>query len=75
MSTDNSKKDDTRPSYVPPQVIRLDDVNKGIGNCGAGSSPGQGDCSPSGNGATTGAVGCETGNGAKPYCLRGNGIG
>ena len=75
MSADNSKKDDTRPSYVSPQVIRLDDVNCGIGSCGAGSSPGQGDCYPTGNGATTGGIGCGRGNGAKPYCSQGNGVG
>jgi hypothetical protein len=72
MSDSNSKKEDTRPAYVSPKVIRLDDVYSGAG----------GSCSPTGSGVAAGTCNtgggagqnCGTGNGAKFPCFTGNGL-
>ena len=70
------KKDkvkDSRPVYVPPRVILLDNANCGAGaSCGAGSSPTFGTCIPTGNGATI--QNCGRGNGAKAACQPGQGV-
>jgi len=72
MSSDR-KKEDNRPAYVAPQVIRLHDISTGIGACGPGGSPASGRCEPVGNGP--GIISCVTGNGAKGSCYpNGNGV-
>ena len=68
----NNNKGGSRPAYVPPQVIRLDKVSTGTGNCGIGSGPAGGDCKPTGNGASQKI--CRIGNGAKNSCVLGNGV-
>jgi len=63
MSDRNNSNDqkDTRPVYVSPRVIRLDDVHRGIGvcdpigsgnigGCGVGNAP-TGNCKTPGNNA------------------------
>jgi len=74
MSSKEKKKEDSRPVYVAPQVIRLNDISSGIGaSCAAGGSPQSGSCVPVGNGATL--VTCTQGNGAKGACFpNGNGV-
>lgn len=62
MSSNNIiKKKDSRPKYVSPQAVRLDDVYNGAG----------GRCSPVGSGVTSGN--CRMGSGADQRCLTGNG--
>lgn len=72
MSNQN-KKEDSRPTYIPPQVIRLDEISAGVGKCGSGSAPASGSCYPTGNGASINI--CRIGNGAKSSCVIGNGVG
>jgi len=70
MSSNISKKEDSRPEYVSPRVIRLDDVYSGAGGkCSIGSAVAAGGCS---NGAGAGLT-CEGGNGATVPCSIGNG--
>lgn len=70
---DQDTKKDLRPTYVSPRVIRLDDVNRGVGGCGDGNSPAGGiNCSPTGNGAQV--QNCGRGNGAKVTCRPGAGV-
>ena len=72
MSNKDSKQDQ-RPSYEAPRVIRLDDISSGVGGCGAGNSPAGGIyCVPTGNGASVQT--CTRGNGAKVVCGQGNGV-
>ena len=73
MSSKEKKKEDTRPVYIAPQVIRLNDISTGIGGgCGPGGSPASGSCVPTGNGP--GIIACVVGNGAKGACAVGNGV-
>lgn len=73
MSNYKSNKKDSRPTYVSPRVIRLDDVNSGVGGCGDGNSPAGGIyCVPTGNGAQIDTCSPQ-GNGAKLSCGGGNG--
>lgn len=66
MSRNNNNKEDSRPVYIAPQVIRLDNVSTGAGaNCGGGSSPTAGNCTPTGNGASKGTC-SPNGNGGAP---------
>ena len=61
MSSKDKKKEDSRPAYVAPRVIRLDDVSTGIGvSCQGNGSGYTGDCLR-GNGAK---LSCGIGNGA-----------
>ena len=70
MSSNNTKKEDSRPEYVSPRVVRLDDVYSGAGGkCNIGSGVAAGGCS---NGSGAGLT-CERGNGASLPCLLGNG--
>lgn len=73
MSNSDRKKEDTRPAYVAPQVIRMPDIAAGIGgSCGQGGSPRAGTCAPTGNGP--GLITCGQGNGAKGTCGNGAGV-
>ena len=73
VNKNNKEKRGVLPPYVPPQVIRLDDVQKGAGaKCQVGSSPAGGTCLPTGNGAST--ENCGRGNGAPAGCFPGNGF-
>ena len=73
-----------KPAYVPPRVLRLGDLNEGVGACTAGSGVvAPVDCS-SGNDATgmclrdggtaTGGAGCNAGGGAMALCNNGTGV-
>lgn len=65
MSRSINNKEDSRPVYIAPQVIRLDNVSTGAGaTCGGGSAPTSGNCQPTGNGASQGNC-YPNGNGAK----------
>lgn len=73
MTKKDKNKKGALPAYVPPQVIRLDDVHKGAGSkCQVGNSPAGGTCLPTGNGAST--ENCGRGNGAYAGCYPGNGF-
>ncbi len=67
MGNSEKKIPDSRPAYIAPQVVRLNDVSSGIGgNCNTGGSPTAGSCIPTGNGP--GLITCVNGNGAKGSC-------
>jgi hypothetical protein len=63
---DTTAKSGPQSVYSPPRVIRLSDVNDGIGYCSDGSSTIGGYCSI--GTSATGAGYCTAGNTAGAYC-------
>ena len=65
------KKDpENRPEYEPPQVMRLEDVQTGQGDCSRGTNV-LGECGP---GYTPGDSCWGPGNDANLTCSQGNGV-
>ncbi len=65
----HKKDQDNRAEYVPPQVMRLEDVRNGQGACSPTGTGDSGDCYEVGYNAQSGcltgwnaAIDCQTGN-------------
>ena len=67
----HKKYQENKPEYVPPQVMRLEDVHTGQGACESGTG-GDGDCNDYGYSPTGGF--CAPGISASFSCIAGNGF-
>lgn len=61
----NPAQSGTKPTYTPPRVMRLGDLNEGAGACTAGSGVVTGNCETSGANAT---ANCNTFGNTASFC-------